>query len=198
MIQSPRYTRRETIGMSALLPLTAAIGTTTGPAAAQQEAAVLVAYYSRTGHTRLIANQIRRARATDLFAIVTRDPYPEDYGQTVAQATRERESGFEPPLAETVRNMASYRTLFLGFPIWGMDAPAAVRSFLSAHDLSGKTIVPFITHGGYGLGNSLNTVRSHAASSDVIEGFSRECEQERRVLEQVTVGWRASRHDRQS
>lgn len=189
MSQPSHYTRRETIGMSTLLPLAATICTSIGTAEAQQSLRdTLVVFMSRTGHTRLIAEQIRRARDADLFEIVTRDPYPEDYEQTVAQATRERESGFEPALSETLADMSSYRTVFLGFPIWGMDAPAPVRSFLSSHDLAGKTLVPFITHGGYGLGNSLETVRMHASSARLIEGYSRECEQERRVLEQVS-GW---------
>ena len=58
--------------------------------------------------------------------------------------------------------MAGYSTVFLGFPIWGETAPPLIRSFLSSHDLSGKTLVPFITHGGYGLGNSEAVIAKHA------------------------------------
>ena len=147
---------------------------------------MLVAYFTRTGNTRVIARQIRRALDADLFEIQPAEPYPEDYEETVAQATRERESGFEPPLAALVPDIERYETVFLGFPIWGMSAPSVIRSFLSKHDLSGKTLVPFITHGGYGLGNSLSVVGEHAPQARLLEGFSLEADQERRTLEQVT------------
>lgn len=79
------------------------------------------------------------------------NPYPEDYEAQVAQAEDERQRSYEPTLQATVPDLPSYETVFLGFPIWGMTAPSVLRSFLSKHDLSGKTLVPFITHGGYGL-----------------------------------------------
>ena len=85
-----------------------------------------------------------------------------------------------------VPNIERYETVFLGFPIWGMSAPSVIRSFLSKHDLSGKTLVPFITHGGYGLGQSLSVVAEHAPQARLLEGFSLEADQERRTLEQVT------------
>ena len=88
-------------------------------------------------------------------------PYPDDYFETVEQAREERDRGFEPPLAAIRRaHGCSTRPSILGFPIWGMTAPPVIRSFLSGHDLAGKTIVPFITHGGYGLGDSLEVVAS--------------------------------------
>ena len=103
----------------------------------------------------------------------------------VAQAERERQSGFRPELAALVPNIAAYRTVFLGFPIWGMTAPSVIRSFLSRHDLSDKMLIPFITHGGYGLGNSLPVVAEHAQQANLVEGFSIEADQERRTRDQV-------------
>jgi flavodoxin len=105
---------------------------------------------------------------------------------SACQKTRECESRFEPPLAALVPNIEGYKTVFLCFPIWGVGAPSVIRSFLSQHDLSGKTLVPFISHGGYGLGNSLNVVGEHAPQARLLEGFSIEADQERRTLEQVT------------
>ena len=67
-----------------------------------------------------------------------------------------------------------------------MTAPSAVRSFLSSHNLSGKTIVPFTTHGGYGLGQSLAVLSEHAPGARLLDGFSKQCDQERETLEQVT------------
>jgi flavodoxin len=151
-------------------------------------AKVLVAYYTRTGSTRVIARQISRALRADLFEIATVDPYPEDYEQQVAVAEQQRESGFEPPLAAAVPDIGSYETVVLGFPIWGMTAPSVIRSFLAKHDLSGKTLVPFITHGGYGLGQSLKVLADHSPRARLVEGFSKQCDQERETLEEVT-GW---------
>ena len=67
-----------------------------------------------------------------------------------------------------------------------MTAPSVIRSFLSGHDLAGKTIVPFITHGGYGLGDSLEVVARHAPQARLVEGFILERPQERQTIERVT------------
>jgi hypothetical protein len=69
-----------------------------------------------------------------------------------------------------------------------MTAPSPIRSFLTWHDLSGTTLVPFITHGGYGPGNSLSVVAQHAPRARLLGEFSKECDQERETLSQVT-GW---------
>ncbi|RYG41383.1 flavodoxin, partial [bacterium] len=147
---------------------------------------VLVAYFTRTGNTRLIATQIARARKAELFQIVPADPYPQDYEAQVAQATEERRRGYEPPLQALAPALSSYDTVFLGFPIWGTTAPSIIRSFLSNHDLSGKTLVPFITHGGYGPGSSLDVVAEHARGARIVEAFSKGCDQERETLAEVT------------
>ncbi len=86
----------------------------------------------------MIARQIQRALRADLFEIESEEPYPEDYEQTVAQAVRERDSGYRPPLKANVPNIGSYEVVFLGFPIWGETAPPVIRSFLSQHDLSAR------------------------------------------------------------
>ena len=181
-------TRREGLKSALMLGMALNLGLVADPAGAQPAGggSVLVAYFTRTGNTAVIARQIRRALDADLFEIRPAEAYPEDYEETVAQATRERESGFEPPLATLVANVERYETVFLGFPIWGMSAPSVIRSFLSKHDLSGKTLVPFITHGGYGLGQSLSVVAEQAPRARLLEGFSMEADQERRTLEQVT------------
>jgi flavodoxin len=95
---------------------------------------------------------------------------------------------FEPPLKAQVSGIASYETVYLGFPIWGTTAPSPVRSFLSTHDLSGKTLIPFITHGGFGLGNSLSVIVQHAPRARILEGFSLQADQEKQTLAEVT-GW---------
>ena len=147
---------------------------------------VLVAYFTRTGNTRVIANQIRRARSADFFEIEPAEAYPEDYEATVRQAERERDSGYEPPLKTRVPNVEGYEAVFLGFPIWGMTAPPVIRSFLAQHNLAGKTLVPFITHGGYGRGQSRNVLTRYARRARILDGFLMQADQERQTLAQVS------------
>jgi flavodoxin len=145
----------------------------------------LVAYFSRSGNTRVIAGQLHRELKADLFEILPATPYPEDYEQTVEQARQERDAGVRPSLKASVQNIAAYDTVFLCFPIWGETAPPIIRGFLAAHDLAGKTIRPVITHGGYGLGDSLAVLKSHAPSARLEPAFSMEADQERRTMTQV-------------
>jgi len=148
----------------------------------------LVAYFSRSGNTRVVAGLVHRARSTDLFEIRAATPYPEDYLETVAQARKESESGFRPVLENTGPKMTAYDTVFIGFPIWGQTVPPVIRSFLSAHDLSGKTLIPLVTHGGYGIGNSRSILVRHSPKARLLEGFVMEMDQERRTMERLT-GW---------
>ena len=148
----------------------------------------LIAYLTRSGNTRVIAETLHRALNADLFEIGPARPYPEDYEQHVAQATRERDSGFEPPLAAKVENIAGYDEIFLGFPIWGETAPPPIRSFLTIHDLTGKTLRPFITHGGYGVGDSPSVLTSHAKGAQIEAPFVMQADQERQTLNEIN-GW---------
>ena len=189
MREAPRISRREALKGSLLLSLATGLSVSARSSAAQQTPSnnrILVACFSRSGNTRVIAGQIRRALGADLFEIQPVEAYPEDYEAVVSQAQREREAGYEPPLAASVPNIESYEMIFLGFPIWGMSTPPPIRSFLSTHDLSGKTVVPFITHGGYGLGESLAVVAEHAPRAQLIEGFFLQADQERETLSRVT------------
>ncbi|CAN7614626.1 flavodoxin [Pseudorhodoferax sp. LjRoot39] len=178
--------RRQLLAASAALPL-AGLADAARAADPPAQRGTLVAYFSRTGNTRVLAGQIRRAQDADLFEILPVDPYPEDYEQTVAQATRERQSGYRPPLQHSVEDPGRYATVFLGFPIWGQSPPAVVRSFLASHDLAGKTLVPFITHGGYGTGDSLSVLRAHAPGARLLDtGLTLRADQERETLGRVT------------
>ncbi|MES2532591.1 MAG: flavodoxin [Pseudomonadota bacterium] len=163
-----------------------------GAQIARPEAPVLVAYFSRSGNTRVIAGLLQRAFGADLFEILPATPYPNEYLATVEQARQERDQGVEPPLKTKVQNMASYATVFLGMPIWGETAPPIIRSFLSAHDLPGKTVVPFITHGGYGLGSSERVIAQHAPNARLQPAFSMQADQERQTMDRVNAWLGAS------
>lgn len=175
--------RRKFMAASQLLPLIAAVR---GALATAPKGKTLVAYFSRSGNTRVIAGQIHRTYDAPLFEIVPARAYPEDYLETVALATRERDAGVRPPLKATIPDLARYDTIFLGFPIWGETAPPPIRSFLAAHDFKGKTVIPFITHGGYGLGNSLSVLAAHAPGAQVVDAaLVMQADQERATMERV-------------
>ncbi len=185
--------RRTVIAALASAPLLALANTQTSSELPRSGSRTLVAYFSRSGNTRVVAGLLQRSLRANLFEIRPAKPYPEDYLQTVEQARQERDSGFEPALESKVREMADYDIVFLGFPIWGETTPPIVRSFLSAHDLTGKTIIPFNTHGGYGLGNSRSILESHAPKAKVMDGFVMEGEQERKTMERVSE-WLSNSH----
>jgi len=148
------------------LMLPAALGRSASAGAAdadrRRNGTTLAAYFSRSGNTRVIAGVISRTLGAALFEIEPASPYPADYLETVKQAQQERDRNYEPALKATISDIAGYQTIYLCFPIWGETAPPVIRSFLTAHDLSAKTLVPVITHGGYGLGSSLAVLRSRA------------------------------------
>jgi flavodoxin len=173
---------------SLLMPLAASGAAGAAPATGR----TLVVWFSRSGNTRVIGGQIARSLQADRFEIAPVRPYPDDYFDTVEQARQERDRGVEPPLAASVERIHSYDTLYFGFPIWGMTAPPVIRSFLSGHDLTGKTIVPFITHGGYGTGDSLEVVARHAPQARLVEGLVMERPQERQTVERVIESLRVA------
>jgi flavodoxin len=183
--------RRKIMAALASLPLLGAAGTSQGTAnqgtgKLRSDPRVLVAYFSRSGNTRVVAGLIQRAARAQMFEIIPANAYPDEYLATVEQARQERDRDFEPVLAAKVHDIGDYHTVFLGFPIWGETAPPIIRSFLSSHDLSGKTLIPFITHGGYGLGDSLSVLASYARNARLLEGFEMQADQERKTMEQVS------------
>lgn len=118
--------RRTLLTVPAVLSMATATAACAEPDAGPQRTSskTLVAYFTRSGNTRVIAGTVRRALRADLFEIRPLRPYPEDYEQTVEQARQERDRGYEPPLAAKVGDIAAYDTIFLGFPIWGEDRTA--------------------------------------------------------------------------
>ncbi|WP_122663726.1 flavodoxin [Pseudomonas viridiflava] len=179
-------TRRAVMIALAALPLSGTASAYSQSGEVQRNGSrTLVAYFSRSGNTRVVAGLIQRSLATDVFEIRTASPYPEDYLKTVEQARQERDAGYEPELEVKISDIQHYDTVLLGFPVWGETAPPVIRAFLSAHDLAGKTLIPFITHGGYGLGNSLKVLSSHAPKARLLEGFVMQADQERQTMNSV-------------
>jgi flavodoxin len=132
----------------------------------------LVAYFSRTGNTREIANQIHEKAGGDIFEIVSVNPYPGDYNECVKQARQELEKGYRPGLKTIVKNMESYDVIFIGYPNWWSTIPTPVAAFLSEYDLAGKTVVPFCTHEGSRLGRSATDIANLCPRSTIRDGLA--------------------------
>jgi flavodoxin len=132
----------------------------------------LIVYLSRTNNTKAIAEIIHQRVSGTLVALELVTPYPADYRATVQQVVRENETGYLPPLKTKIDRIEQYDFVFLGYPTWGMRLPPPVKSFLHQYDLKGKTVIPFNTNGGYGVGSSFETVRELCPQSTVLQGFS--------------------------
>ncbi len=131
---------------------------------------ILIAYYSVSGNTETIAKYIQEASGGDLFKIETINPYPADYRATTEQAKKEIEEGYLPPLKTQLDNLSDYEVIFIGSPCWWGTIAPAVSSFLKQNDLSGKTIIPFSTHGGSGLANNAKAIGKLAPNATLLEG----------------------------
>ena len=126
----------------------------------------LVIYFSATGTTKGKAEILARVLGADLREIVPAERYTAadlDWHDKKSRSSVEMaDKSSRPAIVETVGNMAEYDTVFLGFPIWWYIAPTIVNTFLEAHDLAGKRIVPFFTSGGSGAGRTLDYLKPSA------------------------------------
>lgn len=132
---------------------------------------ILIVYLSRTQNTKAVAELIQKNTGGKLIAIELQKPYPEDYRATVQQVVEENERGFLPPLRTKIDSLSRYDIVFIGFPTWGMKMPPPMKSFLKSHDLRGKTIIPFNTNAGYGVGSGFDTVKELCKGSKILKGF---------------------------
>lgn len=133
---------------------------------------ILIVYLSRTNNTKAVAQMIHEEVGGTLLALELVNPYPQNYKAIVAQVAHENETGFLPPLKIKIDSLGKYDLIFLGFPTWGMQLPPPMKSLLHQYNFSGKTIIPFNTNAGYGVGSSFQTVKALCPKSNVLEGFS--------------------------
>ena len=130
---------------------------------------ILIVYYSKTGNTEAIARMIQEATDGDVFRIVPVTPYPEDYRETTEQAKKEIAEGFLPPI-QAGGHAEEYDMVFVGSPCWWGTIAPPVSTYLSTTDLSGKTVVPFSTHGGSGLAGNARATAELATGATVLPG----------------------------
>ena len=132
---------------------------------------ILVVYFSHSGNTRKIANLIHQEVGGIIHEIQPEVPYPNSYNAVVDQAEKEIQAGYKPALQSTLDHIESYDTIFVGSPNWWSTIAPPVATFLSEYDLSGKTIVPFCTHGGGGLGRIGKDVAKLCPRSTILSSF---------------------------
>jgi len=145
----------------------------------------LIAYFSRkgnnyvdgrivdlvVGNTEIVARLIHDRVAAEMFHIQTVDGYPADYTQTTEMAKVQLQCHARPEVTKTVPNMKDYDIIFLGYPNWWGSMPMAVFTFLESYDFSGKTIIPFCTHEGSGMGHSERDIRTCCPTAQILKGL---------------------------
>ena len=123
----------------------------------------LVAYFSASGVTKSAAEHLAKAAGADLFEIKPAVPYTRadlDWTNKKSRSSVEMNNpGSRPEIAERLSNMEDYDTVFIGFPIWWYVAPTIINTFVESYDFSGKTIIPFATSGGSGMGKTIEVLK---------------------------------------
>jgi len=152
-----------------------------------QNAKILVASFSRQGknitgggaivdlpmgNTEVVARMIQEATGGESFRIEAVHPYPEDYYETTETAKEEQRSNARPELTAHVENMDAYDVIFVGYPNWWGTMPMPVFTFLEGYDFARKTIVPFCTHEGSGLGRSVVDIKALCPQATILDGFA--------------------------
>ncbi len=146
----------------------------------------LIAYYSRkgqnyvsgrivdlkVGNTAVVANMIQKITGCDMFQIEPVTAYPKDYTEATEVAKNELRANARPTLTGQVENMGAYDVIFLGYPNWWGTMPMPVYTFLESYDFSGKTIVPFCTHEGSGMGHSEQDIAKACPKATVLKGIA--------------------------
>jgi flavodoxin len=146
----------------------------------------LIAYFSRKGknyvgggivnlpigNTEIIANKIKELTRSDIFQIKTVKSYPKDYTETTDVAREEQRRNARPELTDGVDEMDSYDVIYLGYPNWYGTMPMAVFTFLGSNDFSGKTIIPYCTHEGSGMGSSERDIKKLCPTARLLPGLA--------------------------
>lgn len=134
----------------------------------------LVAYFSASGVTKRAAEHLAKAAGADLFEIKPAAPYTRadlDWTNQKSRSSVEMSNpDSRPEIAEQLSNMEDYDTVLIGFPIWWYVAPTIINTFVESYDFSGKTIIPFATSGGSGMGRTVEVLKSLCPSANWTKG----------------------------
>ncbi len=135
---------------------------------------VLVAYFSASGVTKGVAEKLANVVEGDLYEIIPEKPYTKADLNWMDKNSRSsiemNDKSSRPAITGTVENMKEYDIVYVGFPIWWYVAPTIINTFLESYDLSEKTIIPFATSGGSGMGNTVEELKPSAIGAKVLNG----------------------------
>ena len=152
-----------TLAGAAILPFCSGIPAIGAEAARDGTAAVkkkpLVVYYSESGNTKKVADMIHNKVGGDIIRIEAATPYPDNYDALTRQAKKEQTQNARPAIKTKIPNIDEYDVIFLGYPNWWSSMPMPVFTFIEQNKLDGRTIAPFTTHGGGGLGHSIEDLK---------------------------------------
>lgn len=134
----------------------------------------LVAYFSATGTTEKLAERVASVLKANIFEIKPKEPYTRDdlnWNNQNSRSSKEMNNrSFRPEIKEKLANIEDYDTIYIGFPIWWYIAPTIINTFLESYDLTGKTIIPFATSGGSGMGNTNKELKDSCKGVILKEG----------------------------
>ncbi|MBQ6268929.1 MAG: NAD(P)H-dependent oxidoreductase [Bacteroidetes bacterium] len=136
------------------------------------EKKVLVSYFSWSGNTEKVAKHIAETIKGDIFKIEAVKKYPTDYKECTRVAREERRNKVRPDLTKKVSKFEQYDIIFIGYPIWWSDMPMPVYTFLESYNFKGKTVIPFITHGGSDESGTSDIIRDKLSGATVLKYLS--------------------------
>ena len=154
----------------AAIPLLPYLGSTHSTASGTGRTKMLIIYYSLTGNTKYIAEQVRKKTGGDVFEIETVKTYPAEYSALTDEAKRELQTGDLPALKKNPPDMSSYDLILVGSPVWWYTLSTPVMSFLRQADFAGKKVSAFCTHEG-GIGKFFPHFKEQAKNAVVLEGL---------------------------
>lgn len=131
----------------------------------------LVLYYSQTGATKTVAEELQKQLGADIEEIEVDVPYDSSYEQTIERAKQERESGELPKVKPLVSNIDDYEVIFLGYPIWFGTYALPIASLVKDYDFAGKKVVPFCTFGSGGLESSAIALKEALPNAEIADGY---------------------------
>lgn len=132
---------------------------------------MLVLYYSETGTTKAVAEELQKQTGADIDSIVAVEPYTGIFQETIQRGQREMQSGQMPALKPLTKTLADYDVIFLGYPIWFGTYANPIATLVKSNDFAGKTVVPFCTFGSGGLNTSTDALRNALPKARVAEGY---------------------------
>ena len=124
------------------------------------------------GNTQYMAQVIQRTTNADIYRIEPQNPYPTDHTTLVAQAREEQDQDTRPAIKDAIPDFDSYDTVFIGYPIWWSDLPQILYTFFDTYDFSGKTVIPFSTHGGSSFAGTPAAIQSLEPGAKMLDGLT--------------------------